>query len=179
MWHILHHITWCRSGGQIFPRARRCGCRTSQTSGLSLRDKVIVRQFAWANNVILAGYYSAQDSMETANNSQLTREVEERKFHRMAKVHNLLEMWQCSQNLCPTQKESRTQNKQMTAVGNIRDTEEIIKASWSYFQHDGAAAFELLQRSPLPPALSAKYLPGGGTSVLNVCRIERIDGHPS
>jgi len=31
----------------------------------------------------------------------------------------------------------------------------------------------------LPPALSSKYLPGGGTPVLNVCQFERINGHPS
>jgi len=48
----------------------------------------------------------------------------------------------------------------MTAVGYILDTEEIVKASWSLFQHDGAATFKLSERSPLPPALSAKDLPG-------------------
>jgi len=66
----------------------------------------------------------------------------------------------------------------MTAVGYISDTEESIKASWSLFQHDGAAAFELSERSPLPPALSAKDLPGGRTQILNVRRIRRINRHP-
>jgi hypothetical protein len=47
----------------------------------------------------------------------------------MAKVHDLLEMWQGSQNLHATQQESRAENKQMTAVGYISDTEEIVKAS--------------------------------------------------
>jgi len=96
----------------------------------------------------------------------------------MAKVHDFLEMWQGSQNLRATQKESRAQNKQMTAVGYIPDTEEIIKASWSLFQQDGAAAFKLSERSPLPPAWSAKDLPGGWTQILNVCRIQRINRHP-
>jgi len=67
----------------------------------------------------------------------------------------------------------------MTAVGYISHTEEIVKESWSKFQHDGAAAFTLPERSPVPPALSAKYLPGGQTQVLNVCRINRIDRHPA
>jgi hypothetical protein len=49
----------------------------------------------------------------------------------------------------------------MTAVGYLSNTEEIFKASWSLFQHDGAAAFILSQRSPLPPALSAKDITGG------------------
>ena len=86
----------------------------------------------------------------------------------MAKVNEFWEMWQVSQNLCATPKESRTQNKQIIAGGYISDTDEIVKTSWSHFQHDGSAAFKLLVRSPLPPALSAKYLPGGRTQELNV-----------
>jgi hypothetical protein len=66
----------------------------------------------------------------------------------------------------------------MTAVEYISDTEEIVKASWSLFQHDGEAAFKLSERSPLPPALSAKYLPGGRTQTSNVHRILRINLHP-
>jgi hypothetical protein len=108
----------------------------------------------------------------------MKKEAEERKLHRMAKVDDFLEMWQGSQNLRPTQKESRTQNRQMTAVGYISDTEEIVKASWSLFQHDGAAAFTLSQRSPLPPALSAEDIPGGRTQILNVRRVPRINRHP-
>jgi len=107
----------------------------------------------------------------------MKKEAEERKLHRMAKVHNFLEMWQGSQNLCATQKESGTQNKQMTAVGYMLDTEEIIKASWSLFQHDGAAAFTLSERSPLPPAVSAKDIPGERTQISNVRRIRRINRH--
>ena len=79
----------------------------------------------------------------------------------MAKIHDVLEMWQGNQNLCAIQKESRTQNKQMTAVGYISDTNENVKASRSPFQHDGAASFKLSERSALPPPLSAKYLSGG------------------
>jgi len=96
----------------------------------------------------------------------------------MAKVHYFLEMWQGSQNLRATQKESYTQNKQMTAALYISDTEEIVKSSWSLFQHDGAAPFKLSERSPLPPALSAKDLPRGRTQILNVCHIRRIKRHP-
>jgi len=87
-------------------------------------------------------------------------------------------MWQGSQILCATEKESCAQNKQMTAIGYISDTEEIVKASWSLVQHDCAAAFKLSERSPLPPALSAKDFPGGRTQILNVCRIRRINRHP-
>jgi hypothetical protein len=48
----------------------------------------------------------------------------------MAKAHDILEMWQGSQNLCATEKKSRAQNKQVTAVGYISVMEEIVKVSW-------------------------------------------------
>jgi len=56
--------------------------------------------------------------------------------------------------------------------------EEIVKSSWSLFQHDGAAACKLSERSPLPAALSPKDLPRGRTQILNVRRIRRINRHP-
>jgi hypothetical protein len=71
----------------------------------------------------------------------MKKDAEERTLHMMAKVHDCLKMWQGNQNLHATQKESRAQNKEMSAAGYISDTEEITKASWSLFQHDGAAAF--------------------------------------
>jgi len=118
------------------------------------------------------------DTPHTENDSQMKKEAEERKLHRMGKVHDFLEMWQGSQTLLATQKESRAHSKQMTAVGYISDTEESVKASWSLFQHDGAAAFKLSERSTLPPALSAKDLPGGRTQISNVRLIRRINCHP-
>jgi hypothetical protein len=66
----------------------------------------------------------------------------------------------------------------MTTVEYISDTEVIVNASWSLFQHDGAAAFKLSERSPLPPAVSAKDLLGRKTQIINVCRIQRINCHP-
>jgi len=116
--------------------------------------------------------------MNTENDLVTKQEAEEWKLHRMAKVHNFLEMWEGSQNLHATKKESRSQNKQMTAIGYILDTEEMVKASWSLFEHDCAAVFKLLERPPLPPALSTKDLPGGWTQMLNVRQIRRINHHP-
>jgi len=154
------------------------GWRQSKTTGQTLRKTVVVWQFARANNGILAGTDAELDTPHTENDSEMKKEANERKLHRMANVHNFLEILQGSQNLHATQKESRAQNKQMTAVGYILDTEECVKASWSLFQHDGVAAFKLSERSPLPPALSAKDLPGGRTQILNVRQIQRINCHP-
>jgi len=119
------------------------------------------------------------DPDSTDNDMEMKREAEEKKLHRIAKVHDFLEMWQGSQTLRATQKKSRAQNKQMTAVGYISDTEDIVKATWSNFLYDGAAAFKLSEKSTVAPAVSAKDLPGGRTQVLNVHRIKRIDRHPA
>jgi hypothetical protein len=110
---------------------------------------------------------------------EMKREAEQKKLHRVAKVHDCLEMWQGSQILRVTQKECRTQNKQMTAVGFISDTKEIVKASWSPFQHDGVAAYKLSETSPVPLALSATDLPGGRTQILHVRQIRRVNFHPA
>jgi len=117
-----------------------------------------------------------QETLQTTRKWRKKRK--KRKLHRLAKVDDFLEMWQGSQNLRDTHKESRAQNKKMTAVGYTLDTEEILIASWSLFQHDCAAAFKLSERSPLPPPLSAKDLPGGRTQVLNVHRIRTINRDP-
>jgi len=55
------------------------------------------------------------DATNTDNHSEMKKEAEESKLHRMAKVHDILVMWQGSQNLCGNHKESRTRNKEMTA----------------------------------------------------------------
>jgi len=107
--------------------------RQQNTTGETLRQKVIVRQFARANNGILAGNDPVMDTTNTENDSEIKKELEEPKLNRMAKVYDFLEMWQGSQNLHATQRESRVKYKQMTAVRYISDTEEIMKASWSPF----------------------------------------------
>jgi len=155
------------------------GLRPSQATGKMLRETVVVRQFAWANNSILAGNCAVLGTAETENNFELNTQVEERILHTIPKVHDILEMWQGWQNIRAAQKESSAQNKQMTTVGYISDTEAIIKAFWSNLQHDGAAVFKLSERSLLPPALSAKNLLAGRTQVVYVCWIRRIDYHPS
>jgi len=108
----------------------------------------------------------------------MTKEAKERKMHTMGTVHDYLAMWQCSQNVHGTQKESNNQNKPMTAVGKIADMEEIFRSSWSLVWHGGAAAFTFPERSLLPAPLSAKELPGGQTQILNVRQIRIINCHP-
>jgi len=154
------------------------GWRQSKTTGETLRKNVVVRQFTRANNGILAGTDPELDPTYSENDSEMKKEAEERKLHRMAKVHDFLEMWLGSKTLRATQKESRAHNEQMTAVGYISDTEEIVKLCWSLFHHEAAAAFKLPERSRLPPALSANDLPGGTTPSVNDHRIQRIHCHP-
>jgi hypothetical protein len=109
----------------------------------------------------LAGTDPELNTTNTENDSEMKKDVEESKVHRMAKAYDFFEMWLGSQNLHASQKEYHARKKQMTTIGHSSDMEEIIKESWSLFQHDGAAAFILSQRSPLPPALSANDISGG------------------
>jgi len=81
------------------------GWRQSKTTGETLRETVVVRQFAGANNWILAGTDPELNTMNTENDSEMKNEAEERKLHRIAKVHNFLEMWQGSENLCATHRQ--------------------------------------------------------------------------
>jgi len=153
------------------------GWRQSKSTGNTVHEKFVVKQFAQANNGILAGDDPESDSTNTENDSEMKKEVEERKFPRMDKVHDFLDMWQGSQNLDAAQRESRSHNKLTTAIGCISDMEEIVKASSLLFHHDGAAAYKLSERSPLPPALSAKDISGGRTQRLNIHRILKINRH--
>jgi len=155
------------------------GWRQSKTTGETLHEKVRVRQFARAINGLQAGDDPELNPTRADNDMEIKSEAEQKKLHRMAKVHHFLEIWQGSQILRATQKESRAQNKQMAAVGYISDTEEIVNTSLSLFQHNGPAAFKLSEKSPVPPALSSKDLPGRQTQILNVCRIKQIDRHPA
>ena len=106
------------------------GYRQSKTTGETLAEKVVLRPFAQATNEILAGADPQLDTTTTENDSEFKNNAEERKLHRIATVYNFLEIWQGSHNLRASQKKSRAQNKQMTAIGYILDTEEIVKASW-------------------------------------------------
>jgi len=119
------------------------------------------------------------DMTNTDNVLEINIDAEDITLRRMATILNFLELWQGSQNLRATQRESCTDNKQMTAIGYISGTEEIVKAFWSISKHDGAAAFKSSESSPLPPALTAMALPGGWTHILNFGQINRIDHHPT
>ena len=65
----------------------------------------------------------------------------------------------------------------MTPVGFVPESEKTSNVSWLSFEQDGAAAFKLSERSPQPPALSARDLLGGRTQILNVRRMKKIDHH--
>jgi hypothetical protein len=72
------------------------GWRQSNTTGETIRETVVVRQFARANSGLLAGDDPVSDPDSTDNDMEIKRKAEEKKMHRMAKVHDCLEMWQGS-----------------------------------------------------------------------------------
>ena len=73
-----------------------------QTTGETLREEVIVRQFAQPNDMISASADAELDTTNTENDSEMKKEEEEMKLQRLAKVHKFLEMWQGSQSLHAT-----------------------------------------------------------------------------
>jgi len=86
------------------------GWRQSKTTGETLREEGVTGLLSRANNLILAGADPELDTTNIKNNSEMMKKGEERKLHRMAKVHNFFKMRQGNQNPCATQKESHTQN---------------------------------------------------------------------
>jgi hypothetical protein len=154
------------------------GWRQSKTTGETLHEKVVVWQFARANNGILADTDPALDTMNTENDSEMKKEAKNRIFPRIAKVYNFLEMWQGSHYIRVTKKDFRAQTMQMITMVYISNTDDIVKASWLLFQHNGAAAFKLSEQSPLPPAWTAKDLLGGRTQMLDVRRNRWINRDP-
>jgi len=58
----------------------------------TLRKKRVVRQFAPANHGMLAVNDPALDMTNTDNDLELNRVGEDRQLHRMAKIHDFLEM---------------------------------------------------------------------------------------
>ena len=127
----------------------------------------------------MAGDTAQIDSSISDNDSETKKEAEEGKLYWMAKVHDFLEMWQGSENLHATQKTSRAQNKQITDMGYISDTEETVKESWSAFKHDSVAGCKITEKSYSPLYLLQIDLPGGKIKVLHMYRIHRINHHPS
>jgi len=69
------------------------GWRHSIITGETLREQVVVREFACANNGIMAGNNLMSDTTNTENYSELKKEADEKELHRLAKVHNVLDMW--------------------------------------------------------------------------------------
>jgi len=59
------------------------GWRQSKTTSETLRRKVVVRKFARADNRLLAVDDPALNTTNTENDSEMKKEAEERKVHRM------------------------------------------------------------------------------------------------
>jgi hypothetical protein len=72
------------------------GWRQSKTTGETLRKSVVVRLFAQATYGLLVGDHLALDTMNTDSNSEIMRNVEQMTLHTMAKVQDVLELWQGS-----------------------------------------------------------------------------------
>jgi len=91
------------------------GLRLSVTQLLPSFSSSSSLSSAVTNNELLASDNPALDTPKTDNNSEMKREAEQKKLHSIANVHDILEMWQGSNILCATQKESHVQIQPLTA----------------------------------------------------------------
>jgi hypothetical protein len=84
------------------------GLKQSQSTGETLGETVVVRPHPRAIIRFSAGTDGELDNANTDNNSEMNKEVEDRKLHQMAKFHDFLDMCQDSQKHPAIQMESRT-----------------------------------------------------------------------
>jgi hypothetical protein len=133
---------------------------------VSLREKMVVRQFARSNNGVLAGDTTDLKTLASGD-IEAQKAVEDKKLNRLAKVHDFLDMRDGSQKLRHMQRAARAQNSKMTAIGYISDTEETVDEGWSSINHDGVTAFKAIERSNcgLPASLPRIKLPKGRTQI--------------
>jgi len=88
-WNIPHGV---RVKASVSLGRDVIGCGRSKTTGVTFRKKVLVRQFTWPNNGILAGDDPESAKTITDNNLDMKWEAEQMTSHRMAMVNNHLEM---------------------------------------------------------------------------------------
>jgi hypothetical protein len=69
------------------------GWMQTNTTGETILEKVIVKQFAWANNGVLTGDHPALHTTSTDNDMEMKREEQQMKLHRMSMAHNVLDLW--------------------------------------------------------------------------------------
>jgi hypothetical protein len=62
--------------------------RQSKTTGQTLHESLVGRQFGRANNRLLAGDDPVLDPSSTINAMEMKRKAEEKKFHQMARSTN-------------------------------------------------------------------------------------------
>ena len=68
------------------------GCRRIETKSETHREEVVIRQFARANNQILAGADQGLDTINPENESEMKKQSQDRKLRRLAKIHDVLDM---------------------------------------------------------------------------------------
>jgi hypothetical protein len=114
-------------GRPVFPIGEILFTGQSQTTGETLWNKVVLSEFPHGNTEISAGDCAALDITDIECHLEFKNEEEQRKLHPMANIYNFLQMWQGSQSLGATQKESRSQKTPRTDIGYILHAEDIIK----------------------------------------------------
>jgi hypothetical protein len=101
---IIHHgigvESSCSLGRDVI------GWRQTRKTGDSLREQVVVRQFARSNDGVLAGDTTDLKTLRSGD-IEAQKATEDKKLHRLAKVHDFLDMWDGSEKLQHMQRAAR------------------------------------------------------------------------
>ena len=118
--------------------------RQSRTTGVTLQQKVVVRQWARSNNGILPEDIANQLLPSSSDDEQ--RKREDQRLDRLATLRDFLLFKKESDNLRSMQKKLKGKDVSVSGLGYISDQDDGREEDWHQFAHDGNQAFEKIGR---------------------------------
>jgi len=148
------------------------GWRQSKTSGSTLQQKVVVRQWARSNQGILADTFS--DTL-LDNDVEGKVDAEQSKLKKLATLTDFMHWSKRSSELRAAQKKLRAQNSNKCSHGFISDEEEFSASSWDAFDDNGEGAFDTFISNKKPTAVNLGKVNTRYALQEYVKRIPRVD----
>ena len=117
------------------------GWRQSKTSGITLQQKVVVRQWARSNDGLFPEEIGMLDISD--NDNEEKRQKEDRKLNQLASIKDFITFTNESRARKSYQRQVRqTKDTSIAGFGYISDSEEYYDVDWNEFDDNGAGAFE-------------------------------------
>ena len=151
------------------------GWRQCRTTGVTLQQKVVVRQWARNNGGLLPD--EVKMSMDSMADPEEKAKEEDKKLDRLATIKDFLTFSNESKKKRSMQKKLKGKDTAVSGMGYISDLEEQNTAEWSDFDDDGDSAFARLN-----PGLDKRPTNQvGGTGTTRFCfgnlvgKVRRVD----